>query len=88
MNWDLFLKYLGYGVVIAIYGVFAWFGKAPVEGFIAVLTGVISILGGSHAASSALKAATAAASVRAATAPQPAPQPPLPPPAPTIIVKD
>lgn len=53
MNWNLFLKYVGYAFVISIYGIFAWTGKAPVEGFIAVLTGVLALLGGSHLASSA-----------------------------------
>lgn len=53
MNWNLFLKYMGYAGVLAIYGAFAWSGKAPVEGFIAVLTGVIAALGATHAASAA-----------------------------------
>jgi hypothetical protein len=61
MNWALFLKYLGYAFIISVYGVFAWVGKAPVEGFIAVLMGVLATLGASHVAASAAKAATDAA---------------------------
>lgn len=57
MNWNLFLKYLGYAFVISVYGVFAWTGRAPVAGFIAVLTGALALLGGSHLTSSAADAA-------------------------------
>lgn len=74
MNWNLFLKYLGYAFVISVYSVFCWTGRAPVDGFIAVLTGVLALLGGSHLAASASKAATdAAVQASAPVAPQPAP---------------
>jgi hypothetical protein len=78
MNWNLFLKYMGYAGVLAIYGAFAWSGKAPVEGFIAVLTGVIAALGATHAASAA------AANVVANAAPV---APVVPAPAPTTVVQ-
>lgn len=59
----MLLQFLGYGFVIAVYGLFAWFGKAPVDGFIAVLTGAIAMLGGVHAYSTASKRATDAANL-------------------------
>lgn len=81
MSWSLFLRYIAYGTIIAIYGVFAWYGKAPVEGFIAVLTGAIALLGGQHAAESAVKAANARAL-------PPVPQQPAQITAPTIVTRE
>lgn len=80
MNWNLFLKYMGYAGVLAIYGAFAWSGKAPVEGFLAVLTGVIAALGATHAASAAAASVVADASPVTPT-PAPASNP-----APTTVV--
>jgi hypothetical protein len=85
MNWNLALKYVGYAFVISVYGVFAWTHRAPVEGFIAVLMGVIATLGSSHVAASAAKAATDAAVQ--ATASAVAPQPVAPVILPTTVVK-
>lgn len=62
MNWNLFLKYLGYAFVLIIYGAFAWTGKTPVEGFVVVLTGVLAVLGASHVSTAATKAASDAIS--------------------------
>lgn len=78
MNWNLALKYLGYAFVISIYGVFAWTHRAPVEGFIVVLMGVIASLGTSHTAANAAQAATdAAAQVAAAVSEPPPATPPV-----------
>lgn len=78
MNWNLALKYLGYAFVISVYGLFCWTGRAPVDGFIAVLTGVLALLGGSHLASSAAKdSANTAIQLTQASLP-PAPQPAAP----------
>jgi hypothetical protein len=82
MNWTLALQYIAYGFLITVYGAFAWAGKAPVEGFIAILTGAIAALGATHAsASSAKNAAKAAADMVAAV------NPPAPAAAPTTIVQ-
>jgi hypothetical protein len=48
---SLVLKYVAYGVLLGVYGAFAWDGKTGVEGFIVILTGVIAALGASHVAS-------------------------------------
>jgi len=79
MNWNLFLQFIGYAFLVSIYAVFAWSGKAPVEGFIVILTGALATLGSAHVSSSAAKAATAAAA---------AAQPPVAPaPAPTTVTQ-
>ncbi|WP_394779083.1 hypothetical protein [Undibacterium sp.] len=57
----MYLKYLAYAFLLGLYAAFAWAGKAPVEGFLVVLTGVISALGASHAMGSASRDATDAA---------------------------
>ncbi|MGI4812011.1 MAG: hypothetical protein ACRYG5_06645 [Janthinobacterium lividum] len=92
MNWSLFLKYLGYAFVISVYGLFCWTGRAPVDGFIAVLTGVLALLGGSHLASSAAKdsADTAIKLVSAGTVATSAPPsaPVSPPLLPTSVTKE
>lgn len=71
----MFMKYLAYCFLISLYALFVWCGKAPAEGFIVVLTGVISQLGAAHIHAQAAKAAAAA-------------YPPPPPPpiaAPTVV---
>lgn len=92
MNWNLALKYVGYAFVISVYGLFCWTGKAPVDGFIAVLTGVLALLGGSHLASSAANdsanTAIKLSSIVPAQTADPAPLPaPAPAPAPTVVVQ-
>jgi di/tricarboxylate transporter len=59
--WDflsLFLKYLGYGAILAVYAAFAWFGKPMPEGLTIILTGMLGVLGAANIASAATKAAT------------------------------
>lgn len=69
MNWNLFLQFFGYAFLITIYAVFAWSGKAPVEGFIVILTGALATLSSAHVSASAAKRASDAA---AAANPPPA----------------
>ena len=76
MNWNLLLKYLGYAFILTVYGVFAWSGKADVAGYLAVLTGVLGVLGGVHASTAAIGAATKQATPPAVT---PAPASPITP---------
>jgi hypothetical protein len=83
MNWTLALQYIAYGFLICVYGAFAWVGKAPVEGFIAILTGAITALGATHAASASAKNAAKAAADAIATV-----NPPAPAAAPTVVVKE
>lgn len=45
----MILKYLGYGFIISIYGVFAWYGKVSVDSFVMVLSAALGALGMSHA---------------------------------------
>jgi len=92
MNWNLALKYVGYAFVISIYGVFAWTGKADVTGFLAVLTGVLALLGGSHLASSAANDSANTAIKLSSIVPAQVVEPaalaaPAPSPAPTIVVQ-
>lgn len=85
MNWDLFLKYLGYAFVISVYGLFAWTGRAPVAGFLVILTGVLGVLGASHLSSSAKKdASDAALKMLAAAQASPSAAPTA---APTVVVQ-
>lgn len=72
MNWNLFLQFIGYAFLISIYAVFAWSGKAPVEGFIVILTGALSTLGATHASASAAKRASDAALAASAAVQPPA----------------
>ena len=78
----MILTYLAYGVVLGIYGAFAWVGKADVGTYVTVLTGALSVLGTHHVISSAAGRATDAANLAN----------PVPPPnvasAPTVITKD
>jgi hypothetical protein len=74
MNWNLFLQFIGYAFLISLYAVFVWTGRAPVEGFIVILTGALSTLGVAHVSSSSAKRATdAAAAAQPPAAPAPAP---------------
>lgn len=82
MNWNLALQYLAYAFLVSVYGVFCWAGKAPVEGFIAVLTGALAALGSAHVSASARKAAADAAANAIAAA-----NPPAPAAAPTTVVQ-
>lgn len=71
MNWNLFLQFIGYAFLISIYAVFAWAGKAPVEGFIVILTGALGTLSSAHiSAAAAKRASDAAAAASAASNPQ------------------
>jgi hypothetical protein len=81
MNWTLALQYIAYAFLITVYGAFAWAGKVPVDGFIAILTGAIAALGATHAASSSAKSAARSAADAIATV-----NPPPPSPAPTTVV--
>ncbi|WP_353192094.1 hypothetical protein [Pandoraea pnomenusa] len=42
-------KVLCYGGLLAVWGLFAWFGKTPVEGFIAAIGAALAALGVVHA---------------------------------------
>jgi len=66
----MFLTYLAYGVVLAIYGAFAWVGKADPGTYVTVLTGALSALGTHHVVTSAAKRATDAANVANPVPPQ------------------
>lgn len=79
MNWNLALQYIAYAFLVSVYGVFAWAGKAPVEGFIAILTGALAALGSAHVSASARKAAADASG---------ATPPPAQPSAPTTVVNE
>ncbi len=57
----MILQTLAYAFLIALYALFAWFGKAPVDGFLAVLTAALSGLGIHHVAQAASRRATEAA---------------------------
>jgi hypothetical protein len=50
INWSDILKFSAYALVLAIYGAFAWTGKAAVEGYLNVLTAVITAHGATHIA--------------------------------------
>lgn len=76
------MNYFAYGFLILIYAAFAWFGKAPVEGFIALLTGAAAALGTHLTNNAAAERATNAANVA-----NPVP-PPYVVPAPTTITKE
>ncbi len=65
----MILQYLAYGFLIALYALFAWFGKAPVDGFLAVLTAALSGLGVHHAMQAASQRALDAANHAAALLP-------------------
>jgi hypothetical protein len=55
------MKFAAYAFLIALYAVFAWFGKVPVDGFVTALTGALAALGVYHVHQSASKQATDAA---------------------------
>lgn len=74
------MKFAAYAFLFAIYAVFAWFGKVPVDGFVSALTGGLAALGMYHAHQSASKQATDAANHA-----NPVP-PPRPVSAPTVVV--
>jgi hypothetical protein len=61
MKTSLILTYIGYAAILAIYGTFAWCGKTPVEGFIALLGTAFIALGTKHVGSSTAKSSTDAA---------------------------
>lgn len=48
MNWMVIARYIAYGVLLGTYGVFAWFGKAPVDVFLALVTSALTALGTTH----------------------------------------
>src|SRR5574337_124278 len=48
MDWNLLLRYVSYGILLGTYGVFAWYGKAPVDVFLALVTSAITALGTVH----------------------------------------
>lgn len=50
MNTSIVMRYVAYGVLLGIYGLFAWVGKAPVDVFLTLLTGAITALGTVHVA--------------------------------------
>lgn len=79
MNWNLFLQFVGYAFLISIYAVFAWSGRAPVEGFIVILTGALASLGSAHMSASAAKRASDAAAAANPAVPQASP---------TVVVKE
>ena len=66
----MLLNYLAYGFLIALYALFAWFGKAPVEGFLTALGMGLAALGTHHAITSASKRATDAANYANPVPPQ------------------
>ncbi|MDR3480738.1 MAG: hypothetical protein P4L91_08510 [Burkholderiaceae bacterium] len=58
-----FKNYVAYAFLILIYAAFAWSGKAPVDGLIAIITGALAALGAHQANASSAKRATDAANV-------------------------
>jgi hypothetical protein len=65
------LKYLAYGFIVSIYGVFAWYGKISVDSFVIVLSSVLGALGMAHALGAA---PTSAPPFLVETPTQPAPK--------------
>jgi hypothetical protein len=66
----MFWNYIAYGFLILVYAAFAWVGKAPVGGLIAVITGALAALGANHAITSAANRATDAANIANPVPPQ------------------
>lgn len=48
---NIYLKVGSYAALMGVWGVFAFFGKTPVDGFIAAVTGALAALGAIHAVS-------------------------------------
>lgn len=49
---NTYVKIGCYAALMSAWGVFAFFGKTPVDGFITAVTGALSALGAIHALSS------------------------------------
>lgn len=49
---NVYTKLACYAALMGAWGVFAFFGKTPVDGFITAVTGALSALGAIHALSS------------------------------------
>ena len=79
------MRYAAYAFLIALYAIFAWFGKVPVEGFVTALTGALAALGVYHVHQSASRQATDAANHANPVPPPHAPLPAVA--APTVVVK-
>ncbi|RKP43784.1 hypothetical protein [Pararobbsia silviterrae] len=45
---QVILNYIGAALILAAWGLFAWFGKTPVEGFITSLTLALAAVGVTH----------------------------------------
>ena len=76
------MNYIAYGFLILIYAAFAWFGKAPVEGLLAIITSILAGLGAHLANKDSSERATTAANTA-----NPVPAPNLVQ-APTTITKE
>jgi hypothetical protein len=50
---NIYLKVGSYAALLGIWGVFAFFGRTPVDGFIAAITAALAALGAIHAVSTA-----------------------------------
>jgi hypothetical protein len=65
---NVYIKISCYAALMTAWGVFAFFGKTPVDGFITAVTGALSALGAIHALGS-----------KSSGADTPPTQPPAPP---------
>jgi len=50
------MKVVCYGALLALWGLFAWMGKTPVEGFIAAISAALTALGVVHVAAAKTQA--------------------------------
>jgi len=46
---NTYVKIACYAALMGVWGLFAFFGKTPVDGFIAAVTGALAALGAIHA---------------------------------------
>lgn len=49
---NIYLKFGAYGALLATWGLFAFFGKTPVDGFISAVTAALAALAAIHAVAS------------------------------------
>ncbi|MFL9904694.1 hypothetical protein PQR71_42315 [Paraburkholderia fungorum] len=49
---SIYTKIACYAALMGVWGIFAFFGRTPVDGFIAAVTGALAALGAIHAVGS------------------------------------
>ncbi len=57
---NILLKVACYAALMSVWGVFAFFGKTPVNGFIEAIAAALTVLGAVHVVADAKKAASPA----------------------------